>query len=79
MIEFGNEVKDKVTGFKGMVVGRVEYITGCAQFLIQPACKKDNDFIEAKWFDEDRVQVLSKKKKTFGTKDNGPCDPAPVK
>ncbi len=79
MLKFGNEVKDKITGFKGIIIGKVEYITGCDQYLIQPKCKKDGIKPEAVWFDVDRLQVVSKKAITYGSKKNGPCDLAPVK
>jgi hypothetical protein len=53
-IELGSLVKDSVTGFEGVVTGRSEYITGCAQILVQPPVKRNGEFVESRWFDEPR-------------------------
>ncbi len=58
-IELGHAVKDKVTRFTGVVTGRVEYITGCAQYFIQPSINKDGEFVAAQWIDEDRLEVIT--------------------
>ena len=29
-VELGSLVRDKITGFEGIVMGRTEYLTGCA-------------------------------------------------
>ena len=55
-IENGATVQDKVTGFKGIVTGRADYISGCNQYLVQPVMTKE--FVEAKWFDELRLRTL---------------------
>lgn len=54
-VDLGTEVTDQITGFKGMVTARCQYITGCNQYLVQPKVKKAGDFVESQWFDEDRV------------------------
>ena len=56
MIELGYEVKDKVTGFKGIVTGRASYITGCDQYLIAPK-NKGATFENSIWIDEGRLKV----------------------
>lgn len=68
MIEIGSEVQDVITGFKGIVTGRVEYITGCNQVLVAPKAAKDGSMRDSTWIDEQRVKV-TKKAKTFF--DNG--------
>lgn len=60
-IELGTKVKDSITGFKGTVTGRSDYITGCKQYCVVPKAKA---FTPAKagWFDEDRlVESVAKK------------------
>jgi hypothetical protein len=57
-IKLGQKVKDTITGLSGLVTGRVEYITGCNQVLIQPPCKPDGDFVDNRWVDEDRLEVI---------------------
>lgn len=72
MIEFGNEVKDKITGFKGVITGRCEYITGCVQCLVQPKCKKDGTRVEPVWFDEPRLVILKRSTITLEGKEEKP-------
>ena len=38
-IDLGLEVEDKITGFTGIAVSKVEYINGCIQFCVQPKMK----------------------------------------
>jgi hypothetical protein len=77
MIQLGARVKDQITGFTGVVTGRVEYITGCHQVLVQPPCKPDGDYVENRWLDEDRVQSFPGVPLTLNVKDPGPDKPAP--
>jgi hypothetical protein len=58
IIQLGQTVKDKLTGFTGLVTGRCEYISGCHQILIQPPVKGENEFVEPHWLDEERVETL---------------------
>ncbi len=58
MVTLGQTVKDKITGFSGIVTGRVEYLTGCNQLLVAPPVKDDGGFRDSQWFDEQRVDVL---------------------
>jgi len=48
------KVKDSITGFAGIVTGRVEYVTGCRQYLVAPKSQK-NKFGDSIWLDEDRL------------------------
>jgi len=57
----GQEVKDKITGFKGIVTGHADYLTGCNQYCVLPSKLKDNNIIEGRWFDEGRLKLVSKK------------------
>lgn len=53
----GEPVKDKLTGFKGVISGFTTYITGCDQYLVQPAMKEDGTLADAKWTDVARLQA----------------------
>lgn len=59
-IEIGTHVKCVITGFKGHVTGRAQYITGCNQYLVQPKCDKSSEVKGAHWFDEHRLNATSK-------------------
>jgi hypothetical protein len=54
----GTPVEDLVTGFKGVVTGTVQYITGCNQCLVQPRVAADGAYRESMWIDEQRLKVL---------------------
>jgi hypothetical protein len=54
----GYTFKDKITGFVGVAVARVEYISGCNQLLLSPK-SIDNKANDAHWFDEQRCEVES--------------------
>ena len=59
---FGDKCKDVVTGFTGIVTGKLEYINGCVQLLLSPKMKKDGTLAENHWFDIERIEVLQSKK-----------------
>ncbi len=53
--KLGYTATDRITGFKGVVIGQCQYITGCNQLLIQP-CDPEK---ESRWFDEQRCVVAN--------------------
>jgi hypothetical protein len=58
-MKLGLTARDKYTGFVGLVTGKVEYLTGCTQFLLQPnALDKDGRPVEGMWLDEDRIEQV---------------------
>lgn len=79
--EWGQEVADVISGFRGVVTGACQYMTGCNQYLIQPRCKEDGDYVNSKWFDEDRLEAVSSGAtvKLSGATSVGPDKPAPIK
>jgi len=61
MFQLGQKCKDKVTGFEGVAIGHVRYISGCNQVLLSPPVGKDGAHRESHWFDEQRLIQTSKK------------------
>ena len=57
MIRLGQEGKDKITGFSGIITGRAQYITGCDQYNLVPPYK-DGKLEQAQWFDEGRIEII---------------------
>ncbi len=57
-IGMGDTARDTITGFSGVVMGRCEYATGCNQVLLSPKAKPDGDWVESRWFDVERVEVV---------------------
>ena len=70
MINLGDLVKDKVTGFIGTAVSKIEYITGCIQFGVLPKMGKDKKYPECNYIDDERL-VIIKTKEQIKTKITG--------
>lgn len=56
MKNLGKKAKDKITGFEGIIIGKANYLTGCAQYGITPQAK-DGEVKESKWFNEGRIEI----------------------
>ncbi len=78
----GYTYEDKITGFRGVCTGYVEYISGCNQLLLTPKVGDDGKMVGGSWVDEQRLVlagndcrvVLENDSKHLG------CDmPAPVR
>ena len=57
----GETLRDKVTGFTGIVVARVDYISGCNRYYIQPKVGDDGKMPDSIVIDEpalERMDVL---------------------
>lgn len=59
--DFGQEGTDKVTGFKGVIIGRAVFMNGCARVAVQPKVDKDGKTRKLEWFDETMVESKRKK------------------
>ncbi len=70
----GRKVRDKVTGFTGMVTGRVEYLTGCNQLLVAPKVKHDGSLVDSAWFDEQRCEIVEDDRLVLDNGANPGCD-----
>lgn len=56
-----DKVKDRITGFKGVVVARTEYMTGCRRYSLQdPKLSKDGKPQDWQAFDEDSLEFDGK-------------------
>jgi hypothetical protein len=48
-------MKDKVTGFSGVVTGIVYYLSGCTQALLAPPVALDGKLPDSQWYDVQRL------------------------
>ncbi len=62
----GQTVVDKVTGFRGILIARIEYINGCIQYAVKPRADKDGKMVESEYIDEQLLETV----------DGGVCVPA---
>lgn len=58
MIPWGTEVVDSITGYRGIVTARAEYMNGCLKCLVEAKRGKDGKEI-VEWFDEQRLTSKS--------------------
>ena len=56
--ELGSKVRDRVTGFEGIVTGRYEFLYGCRRYGVQSRELKDGKPIDSVGFDEDALEVV---------------------
>ena len=71
----GKKAKDKITGFEGIITSRHEYLTGCAQYGIQPQIDKDGKVPDKAYFDEGRIEITGEgvSASSVSAEENG-CD-----
>lgn len=73
----GQKLKDKVTGFTGVVMCRTDYLTGCARYGLLTTKLKDGKPQKLEYFDEDVLKPVKKSKRIVIEYDKG-GGPQPV-
>jgi hypothetical protein len=71
MIELGAHVRDKITGFEGVVVAKTEYLTGCNRISLQSKELKDGKPLDWQNFDEDQCEIIDLQKVKLDMKTPG--------
>ena len=77
MVNLGDEVKDKVSGFRGIAVSKHLYLQGCARISVQPKIDKEGKLPECQAFDEPQLEIIKSKMIEQGNKKPG--GPMPYK
>lgn len=79
--KLGQTAKDKITGFKGILTARCEFLTGCNRYCIQPTELKDGKPIDSIYFDEAQIEIIGAGISENDVKgdENGACSPDPSK
>ncbi len=54
----GDEVREKITGFRGVITGSVTYLTGCNQYLLTAKSKTERKQATTLWYDEGRLELI---------------------
>jgi len=65
MIKLGDKVKDKITGYTGIVIGISKFLQGCRRIGVQAQKLHEGTPISAVWFDEPQLEVVKTKKKVI--------------
>jgi hypothetical protein len=55
---FGDEVKEIITGFKGIVVARYSYMNGCVRYELKPRALKEGLPQEGKVYDQEQLTLV---------------------
>jgi len=73
MINLGDEVKDTITGLKGIAIARHTYLQGCDRISVQQPVNKSGEVPEAMTFDEPQLKIVTfaKIKRTAPKKNPG--------
>ena len=74
MITLGDEAKDTVTGFTGVVVSRTDYLNGCTRICLQPPIGADGKLPQYETFDEPQLRVVTAQKVPRGPTHTGGPD-----
>lgn len=61
MVRNGDKVKDRVTGFTGIVIGITTWLNGCIRAGIQSEAFRDGLPIDPYWVDVGQLEVLEQK------------------
>ena len=69
MIQLGDRVKDKVTGFEGIAVARTEWLYGCIRIEVQAKVKTNGEIEDARMFDEGSPQATQDGDRRGGWRD----------
>lgn len=58
-VQLGDEVEDKVSGFKGVAVSAHLYLNGCTRITVQPKIDNDGKLPAHETFDEPQLKVVN--------------------
>lgn len=63
-IALGDDIEDRISGFKGVCTGMAEWLYACTKVCITPReiNKKTGKPVDSTWFDEPQVQNVNKPK-----------------
>lgn len=59
MNNLGKKGKDKITGFEGIIISKINYLFGCSQYGITPQVKEgEMKRSDTEYFDEGRIEII---------------------
>ena len=74
----GDLLQDKVSQFKGIVMARTEYSTGCIHYgLAAQKTKEDGSSLDWEWFDQSRLVLIKEKAVEFDLGEKPTSGPFP--
>ncbi len=78
-LKLGDKARAIITGFEGIVIAKVSYLTGCDQVCLQPqGLNEKGDYFDCRYFDAPYVDLLERAVVPNRTPDRTTgCDIAP--
>ena len=73
-VNLGDEARDKVTGYKGIVVCISEWISGCRRISIQTPGLHEGKPIQSQCFDAEQVELVEPEVAKVSKPSGGPHD-----
>jgi len=73
-VPLGCRVKDKITGFEGIVISRSQWLNNCNTYGVKPSKLKDDKPIDTQWFDEPQLKIVEEDVFKPKQKTGGPCE-----
>jgi hypothetical protein len=74
----GDKLKDKITGFEGVVMVIAHYSTGCIHYgLLSEKLNKDGGMDDWLWLDQSRLDLVEKSVTVFDIDEDSPSGPMP--
>lgn len=61
MFSLGDSVKDQITGYAGVIMARVQYLTGCNQYHVKPTELRKGEMVAGEYIDENRLVSVGSK------------------
>ena len=58
MINLGDLVRDRITGFEGITVAHYAHLNGCNQFSVQSQILKEGKPVDAVYFDATQLDLV---------------------
>ena len=59
-LKLGTKLKDKVSGWEGIAIAKIEFLNGCIQFSLKPKLDKDGKMLDAQTFDSEQLEIVDK-------------------
>lgn len=56
--DLGDKVRDKVTGFEGIVTTHAKHLTGCDRLWVEPTVGEDGKKRDGHWIDIDMIEIV---------------------
>lgn len=75
-IRLGDLVQDKITGAKGIVIARTQWLNQCDRYFVQPQELKDGEPVKPRDFDEGDLVLLEEDPLGYEREEDGASTPA---